>query len=454
MRTKLIRDLLLLLILVAPLSWAQDSNDVDTAVAEEIDVRSVVSDQAIVSRLTQILEATEWFDAVVVSADAGVVFLDGFADNSEHREWAERLTTNTEGVVAAVNRIEVNAGSAWDLSPALDEFYSLGNAAIRHSPMLILSMILLLVTWLLARWAARGSRVLLESRISSKLLRDVIARSLAIPVFLLGLYFVLSVSGLTGLAVTVVGSTGVMGLILGFAFRDIAENFLASVLISMNRPFATGDRIEVAGYLGFVQSVNTRSTLLMTLEGNHVQIPNATIYKSTITNFTANPKARFNFTIGIGYEASITQAQQIALDVLRNHPAVIDDPESLILVEELGASTVNITVYFWVDGSKFSATKVRSAVIRQIKAAFEDAGISMPDEAREVVFPKGVPVQMLSHHETDKVHREDNSSVPDSLADNIGAEEAEGDYSTEAEDIEKQARESRKPEGGENLLES
>src|SRR5690606_37970753 len=135
----------------------------------------------------------------------------------------------------------------------------------------------------------------------------------------LGLYLVLKVSGLTRLAVTVLGGTGLMGLVLGFAFRDIAENFLASILISMQNPFASGDLIEVAGHTGFVQSVNTRSTLLITLEGNHVQIPNATIYKETITNFTAIPNARFDFLVGIGYDDSLTLAQSVALQVLLDH---------------------------------------------------------------------------------------------------------------------------------------
>ena len=142
---------------------------------------------------------------------------------------------------------------------------------------LVLALVLLAITWLVAGWAARASQALLGRHVQSKLLRDVAARTIAVPVFLIGLYLVLRVSGLTGLTVTVIGSTGLLGLVLGFAFRDIAENFLASILISMNRPFATGDRIEVAGYDGFVQSVNTRSTLLMTLDGNHVQIPNAAI---------------------------------------------------------------------------------------------------------------------------------------------------------------------------------
>ena len=248
------------------------------------------------------------------------------------------------------------------------------------------------------------------------------------------------------------GGTGLFGLVIGFAFRDIAENFLASILISMQHPFAAGDLITVAGDKGYVQSVNTRSTLLMSLEGNHIQIPNATIYKETITNFTANPNARFDFSVGIGYDDSIAQAQSVALSVLREHPAIVSDPEPMVLVESLGAATINLRVYFWVDGARYSCLKVRSAVIRLTKRAFDEVGISMPDEAREVVFPAGVPVRMSSPDATEPAgHDPPKPRISDS---ETPVNSAEGNLTSEADEINQQARRARSPEAGEDLLEA
>src|SRR5690606_4554593 len=156
-------------------------------------------------------------------------------------------------------------------------------------PMIGVVFFFLLLTWLAARVAVWLAGRIFERRMTNRLLRQVAARAVAIPVFLLGLYLILRVSGLTQMAATVVGGTGLLGLVLGIAFRDIAENFLASILISIQRPFAIGDLIEVEGQQGFVQSVTTRGTLLMTLSGNHVQLPNSMIYKAVIRNFTANP---------------------------------------------------------------------------------------------------------------------------------------------------------------------
>jgi small-conductance mechanosensitive channel len=189
-------------------------------------------------------------------------------------------------------------------------------------------------------------------------------------VFLLGLYIVLRIAGLTRLALTVIGGTGLVGLVIGIAFRDITENFLASIFLSIHRPFEGGDLVQIDSILGYVQRLTVRTTVLMTLDGNHVQIPNATVYKSTIRNYTSNHNRRDDFIIGIGYDVPIAEAQPLAMQVLRDHPAVLNDPESWVLVNDLGTATVNLKVYFWLDGSQHSWLKVRSSVIRLIKRAY------------------------------------------------------------------------------------
>ena len=176
---------------------------------------------------------------------------------------------------------------------------------------------------------------------------------------------------------------------------------LASILISIQNPFQYGDLIEVQGFLGYVQRVNTRGTLLITSDGNHVQIPNSSIYKNVVTNYTSNPNVRLDFTVGVGFDSAVSEAQEIAMQVLSDHPAVLDDSEPMVLVEELGSSTVNLRVYLWVDTHRLSGLKVRSSVIRQVMRKLEAAGISMPDGAREVVFPDQVPVRMLKQDSAD-----------------------------------------------------
>ena len=145
------------------------------------------------------------------------------------------------------------------------------------------------------------------------------------------------------------------------------------------------------------------------------------------------------------------------MQVLSDHPAVLDDPEPMVLVEELGSSTVNLRVYLWVDTHRLSGLKVRSSVIRQVMRKLEAAGISMPDDAREVVFPDQVPVRMLKQDSADS--RPDTSAgtrrSTDPLNDVDVSSCAEGDFSSEVQDLNEQARSSRDPDGDEtDLLDS
>jgi hypothetical protein len=143
--------------------------------------------------------------------------------------------------------------------------------------------------------------------------------------------------------------------------------------------------------------------------------------------------------------------------VLLDHPAVVAEPEPLVLVDSLGAATVNLSVLYWIDANHYSQAKVLSAVIRLTKRAFDEAGISMPDEAREVVFPDGVPLLDLRDREvggeTGELPRERRHPVPEDAEDGSSATESEGDLTSESRDIQEQADSARVPEGGgQNLL--
>jgi len=102
----------------------------------------------------------------------------------------------------------------------------------------------------------------------------------------------------------------------------------------------------VAGVSGYVQQLNVRTTVVMPAEGHLVKIPNAQAYKGTIRNFTVNPNRRDNFAVGIGYDDSISAAKEIVRQVRAEHSAILNDPESLVVTEELGRATVNLRIYF------------------------------------------------------------------------------------------------------------
>lgn len=441
----------------APAEDAGEEREVN--VAKEVQIDPVNSDERIARRLTEIMQATGWFVDSQVVVDRGVVFLSGQADSEKHQEWAEATAMNTSDVVAVVNQLDVAERPFWNFSPAITSLKELGREFTGMLPLLLVAVVVGILSYYAAIVGARASRWLAADRIDSKLLRQVAGNVIAVLIFIVGMYVALRVSGLTRLAVTLLGGTGLVGLALGFAFRDIAENYLASILISLNHPFRVGDLIEVEGAKGFVRKVTTRGTVLNTLEGNQIQMPNSTVYKGKITNFTATPLSRQDFGVGIGFDDSTTEAQETVMRVLGDHAAVVDDPAPLVIVDSLGAATVNLRVLYWFDQTKHSPLKVSSSVIRLVTQRLTEAGITMPDEARELIFPQGVPVKMLQESASPSAIggdvRNDFTSprhAAQELESDSEVNAGEGDLSSEQDDVMRVTAEDESVDHGANLI--
>jgi small conductance mechanosensitive channel len=421
----------------------------------KVDVNPVARDEEILKRLQNILDATNWFTDPQVLVEEGVVFLNGQVESEELKKWAGDLARNTQDVVAVVNRMDILEPPVWDFRLASRGLLTLWREVILSLPFIVFGLLILALSMGAGMLTAGGARAFLRRRVRTKLLQNVIARGVGGLVFLCGAYLILRVFGLSQLALTVVGGTGLIGLVVGIAFREITENFLASIFLSMQRPFETGDLVQVCGETGYVQQLNMRTTILMTLDGNLVQIPNAGVYKNNLRNFTTTSNRREDFVVGVGYDDAINEAQEIARKVLADHPAVLNDPEPSVLVESLGASTVNLRIYFWLNGRKHSWLKVRSSVIRLVKRAFQKHGISMPDEAREVVFPQGVTVTVLKGEEADAHGAKPKKLLPaESLHEDLDtvSTKAEAGLYSEAVVIEEQAKQAQPLKDGENLL--
>lgn len=452
--------MILLLVLMAAPVFAQDesptADDVaaevtgDTSeevdVAKEVQVDPINSDERIEARLLEIMEATNWFIDPAVKVDRGVAFVSGTADTKKHQEWAEATAMNTSDVVAVVNRVKVAEQPFWNFAPAIASLKQLGRETTAVLPLIAIALVVAVLGYYLAILSASLTRWLTRTRIDSQLLRQVAGNVVGVLIFIIVFYVALRVSGLTRLAVTLLGGTGLVGLALGFAFRDIAENYLASILISLNHPFRVGDLIEVEGAKGFVRKVTTRGTVLNTLEGNQIQMPNSTVYKGQITNYTATPLSRREFSVGIGFDDSITEAQTLLMSVLTDHHAVASDPAPIVIVDSLGSATVNLQVLYWFDQTKHSPLKVSSSVIRQAKQKLTEAEITMPDEARELVFPNGVPVQMIEGNATPTEPKK--QAVESEPETSVG----EGDLSTEQDDVMRATHHDETIEAESNLI--
>lgn len=416
-----------------------------------VDVDPAASDEKIAARLERILNATGWFENVRVKVQEGVVFLSGTTTSDERKTWAGDLARTTEAVVAVVNKLDVADTSMWDFRPAILGVRELRLNAMARLPWIIFGLVIFALAYIGARLTRKFLLWAFRQRFGSPLLRGIAAWLGGALVFLMGLYVVLYASGLTRLALTVLGGTGLIGLILGIGFRDISENFLASVFLSLQTPFRPGDLVQVDGVTGFVQRMTIRSTLLMTYNGNHVQIPNATIYKSTITNFTSNPNRREDFVVHLGLETDIAQAQDLALRILRDHPAVLVESEPMVLAESLNGPGVVLRVYFWINVEQHSPARVKSAVIRLVKQTFQEHHIRMLPEWRDWALPRELAARLLERGET-AAPAVDGHARPAAQEPATVATRSEGDLASEAAQLEQQAKHARAPEAGEDLL--
>ncbi len=449
--------LFLLITICSNYLWAAEpaleKEDLKLVTAEEkVEVEPTAQDKEISKRIQSILNTTGWFEGVNVKVENGVVFLNGKTKAEKHKEWASDLASKTEGVVAVVNKIEIDISSATELQEEIFNFlHDQWQKLLRYVPYLILSFTVLFLFWVGAKLIVNIMRTSLKSKGIHPLLSDVLAKGVAILCFLIGLYFVMRILGLTTIALTLIGGTGILGIILGIAFRDITENLLASVLLSVQSPFKNNELVEIEGTIGYVQKLTIRATILMTLDGHIIQIPNALVYKNIICNFSNNPNRRECFVIGIGYDESISSAQEVAFEVLSNHPSILNEPEPLVLVQDLAPETVNLRIYFWFDGNKYNWQKIKSSAIRLVKRAFQENGISMPGRELGLTIKNDIPIKIPGEKETVASEKKKRKSKEESSS---VATHAEGSLNSEADDINKQVKQSGAIEGEDDLLQT
>lgn len=257
-----------------------------------------------------------------------------------------------------------------------EDFAQLGERWLEFLPLLTLALVTVALFWALAQLLTKSD--FLFRWIDNRFLRDMVRHLTRIAMIALGLLIALELLDATALVGAALGAAGVVGIAVGFAFRDIIENYLAGLLLSMRHPFEPNDFVSIDGNEGKVVRLTSRATVLLTLAGNHLRIPNAKVFKAVLVNYTQNPLRRLDFVVGIGVNEDLATAQQLGAEALTAMDAIMDEPPPLALIERLGDSSVSIHFYAWVDQRRTDFFKAQSEAIRIVKSAFDEAGIEMP----------------------------------------------------------------------------
>ena len=283
-----------------------------------------------------------------------------------------------------------------NFSESLDKLLSLVTGDLADLRQLLVALLIgtaILVFFIyLSRWIKKIARIRLAKRTEDSLLADFIAAGIRFIVLLFGITLVFRFLGLTGAVSSILAGAGITAFIIGFALKDIGENFLAGILLAFKRPFKIGDLVEIQGISGNVRALNLRDTQIKTLDGKDVFLPNASIIKRPVINFTIDGYFSYSFELGLGYGCDYVKALALITQTLNQVPGVLSGKKGpLALVSEMGDSALIIRVGYWVNtyDEEHADHLVRSAALLAVLNALEEAGYPLPGRIIELksTFP-------------------------------------------------------------------
>ena len=388
--------------LAAQLEVPAEPTETPTPVQTIAATQEAGDDRRIAERIAGIFAELPAFGAVEVEVNEGVVSLSGTVPKPDDIARAEAIVNRVAGVVTVENGLErdlsLSAGSAGILTLA-DRW----NSLVRMLPLIGMALGVWLAIAFLGYLIAGLGR--LWHRIApNSFLAELIASAIRFGFTIVGLVIALDMIGATALLGAVLGGAGVIGIALGFAMRDTIENYVASLLLSLRQPFRANDWVQIDTYEGRVIRLTSRATVLMTLDGNHLRIPNGQVFKAVIVNFTRNPQRRFHFDLGVDADDDARAARQLGRDTLAGLEFVLSDPPPEARIIEVGDSNVVIRFLGWVDQRDTDWWKAQSQAIPAVKGALEDAGFGLPEPIYRLRFdPRSATVPFAAEAATARV---------------------------------------------------
>ena len=348
------------------------------------DTQDEGADARIAERISGIFAELPAFAKVGVEVNEGVVTLSGEVPRQEDIARAEAIAARVSGVVTVENGLERDisiSGNGTGLSSLADRW----DAFVAMLPLIGLALLvwagISLIGYLIASLGALWHRLAPNS-----FLAELIASAIRFIFVVGGLVVALDLLGAGALLGAVLGGAGVIGLALGFALRETIENYLASLMLSLRQPFRANDWVKIDELEGRVIRLTSRATILMTLDGNHLRIPNGQVFRAVITNFTRNPQRRFQFDLGVDADDDARAARQLGRETLAALDFVLAEPAPEARIVEVGDSNVVIRFLGWIDQEKTDWWKAQSQAIPAVKEALEEAGFGLPEPIYRLRF--------------------------------------------------------------------
>ncbi|MCC0175397.1 mechanosensitive ion channel family protein [Waterburya agarophytonicola K14] len=277
-------------------------------------------------------------------------------------------------------------GSLNPLQTAWQQLLQMVKGTIELLPNIIIAIVVFTAFWFVAKFSRRLIKNLTRKK-QSRNLGLVLARLSQGFIILIGTFVALAIIIPSFKPGDLVQLLGVSGVAVGFAFRDILQNFLAGILILITEPFTLNDQIIFKEFEGTVENIQTRATIIRTYDGRRIVIPNAELFTNSVTVNTAFDKRRLQYDIGIGYGDDIAEAKKIILEVLHNNTDALQDPPPEALVVDLAGSTINIRARWWINPPRRAdAMDTQDAVLTELNNKLVAAGIDLPFPTQQILF--------------------------------------------------------------------
>ena len=259
-------------------------------------------------------------------------------------------------------------------------------ALILLLPNLVVALLIVFVTAFVARMVRSGIKSVLGRTSSYEQVNRLLATVVYVIVLAVGTFIALGIVGADKAVTSLLAGAGILGLALGFAFQDLAANFIAGILLSIRRPFVEGDLIETSDYMGTVVEVNLRSTRIRTFQGQIAIIPNSNVFQNPVENYSTGHR-RVDLSCGVAYGDDLEHAHTIALDAINGLDFVDADRPVDLYFNEFGDSSVNFVLRYWIAfRGQADFLTAQSEGIIALKKAFDEAGITIPFPIRTLDF--------------------------------------------------------------------
>lgn len=365
-------------------------------------------DNDIRQRISGIFSEIEGLQAVNVSVTQGVVNLTGETPNEKKAQQAINLTNRLTDVVTVEDNIIRTLDVQDNVSTVYQGLKTQGTSLVKALPLLLVGIVLFaLVAWF-GSWLSNRKEIW-QRLTPNPFVAELLSQTIKVIFIIFGLILALSLVGAETILGTLLGGAGVIGIAVGFAVKDSIENYIASLMLSIRQPFRARDHVKVNEHEGIVVRLTSRATILMTLDGNQLRIPNAEVFKGIILNYTQNPERRFTFQLGVDANDDPLAAIKVGLDAICTLAFVLDKPKANAVIMDVGDSNIILEFQVWVDQSETDFSKARSIAIRETKHALENEGFSLPEPIYRLRFNSQLE-EVLEHMQS---ANDKNENIPE-----------------------------------------